>query len=131
MAKQSRIPSGLKTQAQAGFTLLEVLVALVVVAVALAALARAGAEAVNTQAALEERTLALWVADTVLAEMRLEGSPAPGRRQGQMAMGQRDWYWQALLQPTPGDALMRVDVAVSTDTQAATPILSHTGFLPR
>lgn len=113
------------------FTLLEVLVALVIVAVALAALARAGSQALNTQAALEERTLALWVADNVLAEIRLQGASAPGRRQGQRRMGERDWVWQALIQPAPGDDLMRVDVAVYAESLAATPILTHTGFLAR
>lgn len=114
-----------------GFTLLEVLIALVVVAVALAALARAGAQAIDAQAMLEERTLALWVADNVIAEMRLEGAPAPGRRQGQRRMGERDWHWQALIQPAPGDDLMRVDVAVHAGPRQPTPILTHTGFLPR
>ncbi|MFP4277853.1 MAG: type II secretion system minor pseudopilin GspI [Wenzhouxiangella sp.] len=114
-----------------GFTLLEVLVALVVVAVALAALARAGAQALDTQAALEERTLALWVADKVLAEIRLEGQVAAGRRQGQQRMGERDWRWQALIQPAPGDELMRVDVAVYPASLNEAPILTHTGFLAR
>ncbi|TVS11537.1 MAG: type II secretion system protein GspI [Wenzhouxiangella sp.] len=113
------------------FTLLEVLIALVIVAVALAALARAGAQAIDGQSMLEERTLALWVADNVLAELRLEAAPASGRRQGQRRMGDRDWYWQALIQPAPGDDLIRVDVAVHASARHETPILTHTGFLPR
>lgn len=113
-----------------GFTLLEVLVALVVVAVALAALARAGAQALDTQLALEERTFALWVADNVLAELRLEGVTDSGRRQGQHRMGDRDWAWQALIQPAPGGELIRVDVAVYGDASRSTPLLTHTGFLP-
>ena len=114
---------------RSGFTLLEVLVALVVVAVALAALARAGSQALDTQVALEERTMALWVADNVLAEIRLEGVSAAGRRQGQRRMGERDWAWQMLIQPAPGEELMRVDVAVYRDSSRTTPILTHTGFL--
>lgn len=112
------------------FTLLEVLIALVIVAVALAALARSGAQALDTQLALEERTLALWVADNVLAELRLQGSPAPGRRQGQSRMAGRDWYWQALIQPAPGGDLVRVDVAVHARDSDGTAVLTHTGFLP-
>lgn len=114
-----------------GFTLLEVLVALVIVAVALAALARAGSQALDAQAAMEERTLALWVADNVLAEIRLEGVSASGRRQGQRRMGEREWAWQALIQAAPGDELMRVDVAVYRDAMRARPILTHTGFVAR
>ncbi len=109
--------------------MLEVLVALVVVAVALAALARAGAQALDTQAALEERTFALWVADAVLAEIRLEQGSAPGRLQGERRMGERDWIWRALIQPAPGGELVRVDVAVHAGSLSEAPILTHTGFL--
>jgi len=111
-----------------GFTLLEVLVALAVVAVALAALARAGSQAIDTQAALEERTLALWVADNVLAEMRLEAGLSPGRRQGQARLGERDWHWDALIQPAPGGGLLRIDVAVYAERSRLAPVVSHTGF---
>lgn len=112
-----------------GFTLLEVLVALAVAAIALAALARAGSQTLSAQAVLEERTLALWVADNVLGEMRLETGLLPGRRQGQARMGERDWYWSALIQPAPGGQLMRVDVAVHGTGTRSDPILTHTGFL--
>ncbi len=114
-----------------GFTLLEVLVALAVVAVALAALARAGSQALEGQLALEERTLALWVADNVLAEMRLEDGLDSGRRQGQTHLGDRDWYWDALVQPAPGDELLRVDVAVHAERSRSGPIISQTGFFER
>lgn len=114
-----------------GFTLLEVLVALAVVAVALAALARAGSQAIEAQRSLEERTLALWVADNVLAEMRLEADLSPGRRQGQARQGGRDWFWDALIQPTPGDELLRMDVAVHAERSRSAPIVSQTGFRER
>lgn len=113
-----------------GFTLLEVLVALVVVAVALGALARSGAQGLDTQSALEERTIALWVADAVLAEIRLDQASAPGRLQGDRRMGGRDWAWQALIQPAPGGELIRVDVAVYRESPGQQPVLTHTGFLP-
>lgn len=110
------------------FTLLEVLVALAVVAIALAALARAAAQAIDSQRALEERTLAVWVADQVLAEMQLEALLAPGRRQGQSRMGRQDWYWDALVQATPGAELLRIDVAVYAERARGSPVLTHTGF---
>ena len=73
-----------------------------VVAIAVAALARVGSQALNTQFEAEQRTLALWVADNQIAELRLE-PPAPSeRRQGSSRMGGRDWYWDVLVQPAPG-----------------------------
>jgi general secretion pathway protein I len=47
-------------------------------------------------------------------------------------MGGRDWYWDALVQPAPGEVMLRMDVAVYADGPAReTPLLTHTGFLPR
>jgi general secretion pathway protein I len=114
----------------AGFTLLEVLVALLVVAIAVAALGRVGAQALDAQAESEARTLALWVADNAIAELRLEGSVAADRRAGSSRMGDRDWYWEALIQPAPGADMLRVDVLVYADALRDSPVISHTGFLP-
>jgi general secretion pathway protein I len=111
------------------FSLLEVLVALVVVAVAVAALARAGSQAIDSQFHLEERTLAVWVADNLLAELRLEARVDSGSRQGVTTMGQRDWHWDMLIQPAPGGQMLRVDVAVYTTSARREPVLTHTGFL--
>lgn len=114
-----------------GFTLLEVLVALVVVAIALGSLVRAGGLALGAQADIETRTQALWVADNVLAEARLGRQVAPGRRQGDAVQGGRTWYWESLTEAAPGGELVRVDVLVFTDSSRNEPVFTHTGFLPR
>ncbi|MGY6630011.1 MAG: type II secretion system minor pseudopilin GspI [Wenzhouxiangella sp.] len=115
-----------------GFTLLEVLVALAVIAIALAALARVGAQAIDTQAQLESRTMALWVADNLVNELRLDPPGASSlRRSGSSDMGHREWHWDLLVQPAPGEAMLRVDVAVYADPARSQPVLEHTGFLPR
>lgn len=113
-----------------GFTLLEVLVALLVVAIAVAALARAGSQALDGQFQAEQRTLALWVADNLLAELRLDPPGQTGRRQGISRMGERDWHWDALIQPTPGEDMLRVDVAVYSDPRRRQLVFAHSGFLP-
>ena len=125
--------SGFCTQGskRAGFTLVEVLVALVVVAIAVAALARIGSQSLDSQFEIEQRTFALWVADNVIAEMRLEPPGSQVRRQGASPMGGRDWYWDALVQPAPGDAMLRIDVAVYEQAGREAPLLTHTGFLPK
>jgi len=113
----------------AGFTLIEVLVALFVVATALAALGFAGGQALNNQAALEERTFALWAADNQLAETRLQGSLRPGTSGGSVRIANRDWRWRREVVLAPGGQLWRIDVTIlDADEQ---PIYTHTGFEPR
>lgn len=114
-----------------GFTLLEVLVALVVVAIAVAALARAGSQTIDSQIQVETRTLAVWVAENLIAELRLETTVEHGRRQGTSPMGGRDWHWEMLIQPAPGGDLNRVEVAVYQRPDRRDPVVTHTGFLPQ
>ncbi|MFU8877244.1 MAG: type II secretion system minor pseudopilin GspI [Wenzhouxiangellaceae bacterium] len=112
-----------------GFTLIEVLVALAVVALALTALGMSAMRAVETRFEIEQRSLALWLAENRLAEARLDRALQPGTVRGQEAMGDRQWQWQRSVQPAPGGLLWRIDVAV-LDEQGA-PVLTHTGFQVR
>lgn len=114
---------------RSGFTLIEVLVALAVASLALLALARAGSGALETQAELEQRTLALWVADNRLAELRLLRPVQPGTSRGSARLGERQWRWQSLIQPAPGGELWRIDVVVLDDNDQ--PLLTHVGFMER
>lgn len=113
----------------AGFTLIEVLVALFVVATALAALGFAGARALSNQSVLEERTFALWAADNQLAEARLQASMQPGSTGGSVRIGNRDWRWRRQVQLAPGGQLWRIDVTI-LDAEDQ-PIYTHTGFEQR
>lgn len=111
-----------------GFSLLEVLVALVVVALALLALTRTAGGQVQAFDALRERTLAGWVAANVLAQTRLSAPlPALGRRDGRENLGGRDWRWQVDVQATADRAIRRIDVTVYAGEETA-PSATLTGF---
>ena len=62
---------------QRGFTLLEVLVALAIFAVVAASVLATSARSLQNAARLEDKTLAMWIADNRLAEMQLAATP-PG-----------------------------------------------------
>jgi len=112
-----------------GFTLIEVLVALAVVAIALGALVTAGSRVLDHQAELEQRTLATWLADNRISEIRLDRAIAPGVTTGRLEYGGRRWRWRREVTPAPGDALWRIDVDVMQPD--GTPVTTHTGFAPR
>ncbi|NKI35669.1 type II secretion system minor pseudopilin GspI [Wenzhouxiangella sp. XN79A] len=117
-----------------GFTLVEVLVALAVVALALGALIRTTGQAADTQYEAEQRTLALWVASNRLAELSLAAGLEAGRSSGRTRMGGRDWRWQTDISAAPGGELWRIDVTVAGtalgEGRNAT-VAVHTGYLPR
>jgi general secretion pathway protein I len=98
----------------AGFTLVEILVALAIVAVALTTGMRAVAQAADTATALKSRTLALWVAQNRLAAAQL----APGSRSGGSLTGEETqaglrFVWRTTTVATPNPAFRRVDIVVA------------------
>lgn len=112
-----------------GFTLIEVVVALAVIALALTALGMSGMRAIDSQREIEQRSLALWLADNRLAEARLQPSLQSGVIRGREDLGGRQWSWQRSVEPTPGGQLWRIDVVVLDDQ--GRPVLTHSGFEAR
>lgn len=117
----------------AGFTLIEVLVALAVLALALAAAIRAGGAYVGNQAYLQERTLAHWVARNVLTEIELEEQwPGIGQRSDSARLADLDWEWQATISETPDPDLRRIELSVWLGREReGEPLAGLTGFLER
>ena len=112
-----------------GFTLLEVLIALVVLALALTALVHAAGVSVRDFGGLRERSYAGWVAANVVTEARLkERLPAPGRRDGQQRLAGREWYWRLEVADTQDPRIRRLDVQVFADLARTDPVAQLTGF---
>jgi general secretion pathway protein I len=97
----------------AGFTLIEVLVALTIVAVGMAALMSALNSSAETVAYLRDKTFANWVAMNKIATVRTSGQqPAKGNSNGDIDFGNRKWHWRMEVVTTDVPGLLRMDVRV-------------------
>jgi len=115
-----------------GFTLVETLVALAVVAVALAAGMRVLAQSADGAGALKARTLALWVAQNRLAAAELAPEvPAPGSRSGEAIQAGTVFVWRERVSGTPNPAFRRLDVDVAERERPDYVLASITGYLAR
>lgn len=115
-----------------GFTLLEVLIALAVLALAMGAVIKAASDYTSNQSYLRDRTLAMWVARNVLVEYQVKGEwLSVGERKGIREMGHQEWRWLARISQTEEAELRRLDVEVypldSDDDENPVSVLS--GFL--
>jgi general secretion pathway protein I len=96
-----------------GFTLVEVLVALVIVAAgASAVLSSLNSAAVST-VYLRDKTFAQWIAGNRIAETRLATAPPQnGKTEGEVDYAGRRWKWRQQITDGQFPGLRRVDVSV-------------------
>lgn len=115
-----------------GFTLVEVLVAVAVLAIAMAAIIQTMARQANNAGYLRQKTIALVVAHNRLTELELQAEPPEvGKTDGDVEMSGVKWKWKAEVKPAPGEEkLRRIDVQVLAPGQKeGGSIVQLTGFI--
>ncbi len=113
-----------------GFTLLEVLVALAVTAIALTAGLRAAGVLVDNAERLSEVVAAQWCADNQLTELRLRRAfPGVGDADFSCEQLGRSYRGKLVTRPTPNPGFRRVDALVASE--AGVPLISLSTVLGR
>lgn len=96
-----------------GFTLIEVLVAVAVLAIAMAAVIGTAARMANNSAYLRDKTLAMLVAHNRVAKYQLQPNwPDTGDSDGEVTLAGQTWEWKAQISKTKAPSLRRVQVTV-------------------
>jgi general secretion pathway protein I len=96
---------------QHGFTLLEVLIALAIVALSVGALLGTVTSSASNVIYLRNKTLAEWVALNRLTEIRIAKlMPDKGKRTGNAEMGGQRWQWEEEVVELPVKGMFRIDV---------------------
>ena len=120
------------TRVTRGFTLVEILVAMAVLAVGLLAALSAVSQLTANESYLRDRTHATWLAQNRLLEEQLKREwPAPGQSTGEETFAGRDWRWRLRITQTPEADMRRVDLEVWLPGGEDTPLANLAGFLER
>jgi general secretion pathway protein I len=123
-------------KSDAGFTLVEVLVALVVVAIGLAALMISVSGTARTSGYLRDKTLAQWIALNRITEVRLtvnklaQSSSSSNGDTGQLEFAGRTWHYDTRYFDTTFQSTKRIVVRVwAGDAKAkSNPLAEAMGF---
>jgi len=115
-----------------GFTLIEVLIALAILAIALAATTRAASLATDSALETRERLLATWTAENRIAELRARHAfPGVGETRLSADNGGSRFLLRETVADTPNPFMRRVDVAVADARDPGRALVTLTGYLGR
>jgi len=116
--------------AASGFTLIEVLAALVIVSLGMLGVIEAVTQEARNGTYLREKTLAHWIAMNVVTEQRLKPAPPPVAESSDDVefAGQR-WHWTMNVSQTQVQSLRRMDVTVRpAESRDGVALATVTGF---
>ncbi len=97
-----------------GFTLIEVLIALAILAIALTAAVRAASVATDSANETKLRTLATWIAQNRIALVNANNAslPSAGESGGRETMANIEFEWKQKISNTPNPAFRKIEVQV-------------------
>jgi general secretion pathway protein I len=113
-----------------GFTLIEVLAALVIVALGMLGAIQAVTQSARNGTYLREKTLAHWIAMNVITEQRLQPSaPDVSETSDEVEFAGERWIWKMTVTQTSVESMRRMDVSVRpADAPEDRSLATVTGF---
>ncbi len=113
-----------------GFTLIEVMVALAIMAIGVAALVATSGASAHRASVLREREMGRWAASNHLTLMQVAPTwPAFGTKNTELEMGDTVWYVRTQTQKVADPDLRRLDVEVRLRRDADSFIYKVVGFV--
>lgn len=129
---KARSSTRIDRAAAAGFTLLEVLVAMSIISLGLIGVFGSLNQMLGATALLRDKTLATWIATDRITEMRVNGEyPDAGEREDAIDMAGAEWIYTIKIAKIPDMAMRRLDVSVGFADDPGNTVATVIGFLPQ
>lgn len=114
----------------AGFTLIEVIVALVVISLGMLGVIQVVSQTASNSGYLRDKTIAHWIAMNRLTEVRLQkAAPKVDKSSDEVEMAGRHWKWTMNVTQTSVDTIRRIDISVRPEeAREGTSLASVSGF---
>lgn len=115
-----------------GFTLLEVLIAMVIFGTAVTFMLRNINDQQHMHTEISIKTIAHWVALNKMAEVRIEGTwPNTGVTRGEATMRNHDWFWLQTVSKTTEKDLRKIEIEVRYNKDDDLPATKFVGFIAK
>lgn len=113
-----------------GFTLIEVLVALFVVAFGMLTVIQTVSQTASNSAYMRDKTVAHWIAMNQLTQVRLQSKPPPiVKSSDEIEMSGRDWRWTMEVKQTGVETIRRIDIKVRlAEAPETSSLVTVSGF---
>jgi len=121
-----------KIHFQKAFTLIEVMVALAVLAIGMMTLVKVSSQSIVQTAYLKDKTIAQWIAINKVNEVKLSGNfPNTGTSKGSEIMADQEWQWKLKISTTADKDIRRFDVDVKKYNAEGEPLVRFISFIGR
>jgi general secretion pathway protein I len=117
---------------QQGFTLLEVMVALAIIAIALGATVRVVGNATSNASYLTDKSFAQWIAMNEIAKIKIANNPlSNGEKSGTSILLEREWTWRRKVKVTADKDVQRIEMSVFKHENDESSLVTVTAFMAK
>lgn len=122
----------IENRAAKGFTLIEVMLAMAIFAIAGVAMLGVAQNNFISLSLIEQKTVAHWVAANQMVEVTMDNAwPPKDKKKGKVEMAEKTWYWQQKVVKTQDSSMRQVTIEVRDDEKAEKPITELISFVAK
>ena len=120
-----------------GFTLIEIMFAMAILAIVSVVLLKSSVQSVSRAGLIQDRTMASWIAENQLQGLRMndrddeDNYPSVGVKRSTITMANRDWQIVLDVSETENDLIRRIEVSVFNELDPDVALSTLTGFIGR